>query len=97
MSRQHGSDQTILAAEVDGEDRTCYLIQPQSTDTGTTSPSTDPTTPGLWKGSYWASTTTGLAGRDPWTLAVQVDTMEMNDLIECNATIVIPHLKYIGQ
>ena len=33
-------------------DQTFYLTQPQYTDTGLTSPSTDPITPGAWQGSH---------------------------------------------
>ena len=41
--------------EAEVADQTFYLTQSQYTDTGPTSPSTDPITPGAWKGSYWSA------------------------------------------
>ena len=38
--------------EVAGQ--TFHLTQSQYTDIGPTSPSTDPITPGAWKGSHWS-------------------------------------------
>ena len=35
-------------------DQTFYLTQSQYTDTGPTSPSTDPIMPGTWQGSHWS-------------------------------------------
>ena len=32
-----------------------YLIQSQYSDTGSTSPSADPRTPGTWQGSHWSA------------------------------------------
>ena len=34
-------------------DQVSYLTRSQYTDTGPTSPSADPTTPGAWQGSHW--------------------------------------------
>ena len=34
---------------------TFYLTQSQYTDTGATSPSADPITPGAWQGSHWSA------------------------------------------
>ena len=53
-----GSAQTILCAatlEIEVADPTFYLTQSQYTDTGPTSPSTDPITPGAWQGSHWSA------------------------------------------
>ena len=36
-------------------DHTFYLTQSRYTDTGPTSPSADPITPGAWKGSHWSA------------------------------------------
>ena len=36
-------------------DETFHLTQSQYTDTGPTSPSTDPITPDAWQGSYWSA------------------------------------------
>ena len=50
-----GSAQTILRAatlEIEVADPTFYLTQSQYTDTGPTSPSADPMTPGAWQGSH---------------------------------------------
>ena len=37
-------------------DQTFHLTQSVYTDTGPTSPSADPTTPGAWQGSHWSAT-----------------------------------------
>ena len=52
-----GSAQTILRAATDIEvaDPTFYLTVPQYADTGPTSPSADPTSPGAWQGSHWSA------------------------------------------
>ena len=50
-----GSAQTIIRAattEVEAADPTFYLTQSQYIDTGPTSPSADPITPGAWQGSH---------------------------------------------
>ena len=44
---------TCCHTETEVADQTFYLTQSQYTDTGHTSPSTDPTTPGAWQGSLW--------------------------------------------
>ena len=52
------SAQTILRAatlEIQVADPTFYLTQSQYTDTGPTSPSADPITPGAWQGSHWSA------------------------------------------
>ena len=41
--------------EIDVADQTFYLTQSQYTDTGPTSPSADPITPGAWQGSHWSA------------------------------------------
>ena len=53
-----GSAQTIFMCcytEIEVADQTFHLTQSQYTDTGPTSPSTDPITPGAWQGSQWSS------------------------------------------
>ena len=52
-----GSAQTFLhaATEVEVADQIFYLTQSQYTDTGLTSPSTDPIMPGAWQGSHWSA------------------------------------------
>ena len=44
---------TCCHTEIDVADQTFYLTQSQYTDTGPTSPSADPITPGAWQGSHW--------------------------------------------
>ena len=46
---------TCCHTETEVADQTFYLTQSQYTDTGPTSPSTDPTTPGAWQGSHWSA------------------------------------------
>ena len=46
---------TCCHTEIKVADPTFYLTQSQYTDTGPTSPSTDPITPGAWQGSHWSA------------------------------------------
>ena len=46
---------TCCHAEIEVADQTFHLTQSQYTDTGPTSPSTDPITPGAWQGSHWSA------------------------------------------
>ena len=53
-----GSAQTSFTCchtEIEVADATFHLTQSQSTDTGPTSPSTDPITSGAWQGSHWSA------------------------------------------
>ena len=43
---------TCCHTEIELADQTFYLTQEQYTDTGQTSPSADPKTPGAWQGSH---------------------------------------------
>ena len=60
MSQQHASvsqgwtcsdNFTCCHTEIEAAGQTFYLTQSQYTDTGPTSPSTDPITPGAWQGT----------------------------------------------
>ena len=46
---------TCCHTEIEVADQTFYLTQSQYTDTGPTSPSADPITPGAWQGSHWTA------------------------------------------
>ena len=47
---------TCCHTEIEVADQTFFLTQSQYTDTGTTSPSADPITPGApWQGSHWSA------------------------------------------
>ena len=46
---------TCCNTEIQVADPTFYLTQSQYTDTGPTSSSADPITPGAWQGSYWSA------------------------------------------
>ena len=46
---------TCCHTEREVADPTFYLTQSQYTDTGLTSPSADPITPGAWQGSHWSA------------------------------------------
>ena len=46
---------TCCHTEMKVADQTFYLTQSQYTDIGTTSPSADPITLGLWQGSHWSA------------------------------------------
>ena len=41
--------------EIEAADQTFHLTQSQYTDTGPTSSSADPITPGAWQGSHWSA------------------------------------------
>ena len=45
---------TCCHTEIGVADPTFYLTQSQYPDTGPTSPSADPITPGAWQGSHWS-------------------------------------------
>ena len=46
---------TCCHTEIEVADPTFYLTRSQYTDTGPTSPSADPITPGAWQGSHWSA------------------------------------------
>ena len=46
---------TCCHTEIEAADQTFHLTQWQYTDTGPTSPSADPITPGAWQGSHWSA------------------------------------------
>ena len=46
---------TCCHTEIEVADQAFYLTQSQYTDTGPTSPSADPVTPGAWQGSHWSA------------------------------------------
>ena len=46
---------TCCHTEIEVADQTFYLTQAQYTDTGPTSPSADPISPGAWQGSHWGA------------------------------------------
>ena len=46
---------TSCRTETEVADPTVHLTQSQYTDTGPTSPSADPITPGAWQGSHWSA------------------------------------------
>ena len=46
---------TCCHTEIEVADPTLHLTQSQYTDTGPTSPSTNPITPGAWQDSHWSA------------------------------------------
>ena len=46
---------TCCHTEIEVADQTFHLTQSQNTEARPTSPSTDPITPGAWKGSHWSA------------------------------------------
>ena len=46
---------TCCHTEIEVADQTFYLTQSQYTDTGPTSPSADPISPGAWQGNHWSA------------------------------------------
>ena len=62
---------TCCHTEMEVADQTFYLTQSQYTDTGPTSPSADPITPGAWQGSHWSANFKSLLWLDPEKILVQ--------------------------
>ena len=60
----------VRHTETEIADQTFRLIQSQYTDTGPTSPSTDPITPGAWQGCHWNTLLT-YAHRSQWSIGHQ--------------------------
>ena len=54
---------TCCHTEIEAADQTFHLTQSQYTDTGPTSPSADPITPGAWQGSHWSANVTSWGKR----------------------------------
>ena len=52
--------------------KTFYLTQSQYTDTGPTSPSVDPITPGAWQGSHWSANVYAICMNRPGQIPSQV-------------------------
>ena len=46
---------TCCHTEIEAADQAFYLTQSQYTNTGPTSPSADPISPGAWQGSHWSA------------------------------------------
>ena len=55
QGRIYSDNFTCCHTEIEVADQTFYLTQSQYTDTGPTSPSADPITPGTWQGSHWSA------------------------------------------
>ena len=55
---------TCCHIEIEVADQTFYLTQSQYTDTGPTSPSAEPITPGAWQDNHWSANfeVTGMTG-----------------------------------
>ena len=78
---------TCCHTEIEVADPTFYLTQSQYTDTGPTSPSADPTTPGAWQGSHWSANfeVTGMTrprknhwyDSNPGSSALEVDALPL--------------------
>ena len=58
--------------EIEVADPTFHLTQSQYTDTGPTSPSADPITPGTWQGSHWSAIFEVTGMTRPWKIPPQV-------------------------
>ena len=63
---------TCCHTEIEVADQTCYLTQLQHTDTGQTSPSTDPVSPSTWQGTpifkslVWLDPEKSSQGKEDW-------------------------------
>ena len=70
---------TCCHTEIEVADPTFYLTQSQYTDTGPTSPSADPITPGAWQGSHWYDSTPKRSRRkrdsNPGPSALEADAL----------------------
>ena len=95
MYLRDGSAQTFFTCyhtEIEVADQTFYLTQSQYTDTGPTSPSADPITPGAWQGSHWYDSTPKKSRRkrdsNPGSSALEADALTTRptrrfDLLGC--------------
>ena len=75
---------TRCHTEIEVADQIFYLTQSQCTDTGPTSPSADPITPGAWQGSHWShwyDSTTNKSWRkrdsNPGSSALEADSLPL--------------------
>ena len=88
MSQQHASVSqgricsdtfTCCHTEIEVAHQTFHLTQSQYTDTGLTSPSTEPITLGAWQGSHWCLIhwydSWGKRDLNPGSSALEVDTL----------------------
>ena len=55
QGRIYSDNFTCCHTEMEVAEKTSHLTQSQHTDTGPTSPSADPMTPGTWQGSHWSA------------------------------------------
>ena len=74
---------TCCHTEIEVADPTFYLTQSQYTDTGPTSPSADPITPGAWQGSHWSGNfeVTGMTRprKNPGASGIRTGTFRSRD------------------
>ena len=73
---------TCCHTEIEVADQTFHLTQSQYTDTGPTSPSADPITPGAWQGSHWSVNfeITGMTGprKNPGANGIQTRDLPLS-------------------
>ena len=73
---------TCCHTETEVADQTFHLTRSQYTDTGPTSPSTDPITPGAWRGSHWSanSEVTGVTrpGKNPGASGIRTRDLALS-------------------
>ena len=67
--------------EIEVAHQTFYLTQSQYTDTGPTSPSADPITPGAWQGSHWRAD----RDRGQWKRQTDIDRQTETEYREKDA------------
>ena len=63
---------TCCHTKIQVADQTIYLTQSQYTDTGLTSPSTDPIMPSAWQGSHWSASVEATGMTRPEKIPSQV-------------------------
>ena len=72
---------TCCHTDTEAADQTFYLTQSQNTDTGPTSPSADPITPGAWQGSHRSAnfevTGTTRPGKNPVASGIQTPDLPL--------------------
>ena len=69
--------------EIEVADQTFHLTQSQYTDTGPTSPSADPITPGAWRGSHWRANVEVTGTTRPQSCAIHVQRIERLSRTTC--------------
>ena len=85
---------TCCHTEIELADPTFYLTQSQYIDTGPSSPSADPITPGAWQGSHWSANFEVTGMTRPGKSRRQRDSNPGSSALEADALTTRPVRRY---